>query len=106
MSDEMETLRARARELEKANARLRSAQGPGGDHIEAQTTNALLRRELALLGGYADAPASGDAPPESVEQFAALPPARRSHMARRMTRAQRDALLGRNTAETPDGGYL
>jgi len=45
-------------------------------------------------------------PPPTLEQFNALPPAERSRVARTMTRAQRDRLLGRPSAPAQPSRYL
>lgn len=110
MSDEIETLTARARQLEQENALLRSMQSPGGDEAPAQAENLLLRSELGLVRGTqspqspaaaptGDPPGAGSADvPKSLAEFNALPAAQRQFAARRMTRQQRDELLGRRAA--------
>jgi hypothetical protein len=114
MSDEIETLTARARQLEQENALLRSMQSPGGDEAPAQAENLLLRSELGLVRGTQSPPSpaaapAGDSPgaapgaapadvPKSLAEFNALPAAQRQLAARRMTRQQRDELLGRRAA--------
>jgi len=121
MTDELADLLARARQLERENASLRSVQSPGGDDLDLRSENAMLRQELELLraapaaaGASPDSPVAGGAPraaasaasmgsnqagdemPRTIADFNALPPARREHVARSMTRQQRDDLLGRN----------
>jgi hypothetical protein len=115
MPDEIETLTARARQLEQENALLRSMQSPGGDEAGVQAENLILRNELGLVRatpGPAAAPA-GDSPaatpadvPKSLAEFNALPAAQRQIVARRMTRQQRDELLGRRDAGAGQECYL
>jgi len=104
MPDEIETLTARARQLEQENALLRSMQSPGGDEAPAQAENLMLRSELGAVRGsqspaaapVGDPPAAAPADvPKSLAEFNALPAAQRQIAARRMTRQQRDELLGR-----------
>jgi hypothetical protein len=121
MTDELADLLARARQLERENASLRSVQSPGGDDVDLRVENAMLRQELEVLraapaamgaspegfaaGGASRAAAAtaptgpeqtGDEMPRTLADFNALPPARREHVARSMTRRQRDELLGRS----------
>ena len=49
MTDELADLLARARQLERENASLRSMQSPGGDDVGLRGENAMLRQELELL---------------------------------------------------------
>jgi hypothetical protein len=131
MTDELADLLARARQLERENASLRSMQSPGGDDVGLRGENAMLRQELELLRAApaalgaspeglvagdtsraADATAStgsdqaGDEMPRTLADFNALPPARREHVARSMTRRQRDELLGRNCRGGDERNYL
>jgi hypothetical protein len=131
MTDELADLLARARQLERENASLRSMQSPGGDDVDLLGENAMLRQELELLraapaavGASPDAPVAGgasraaaatastssdqagDEMPRTLADFNALPPARREHVARSMTRRQRDELLGRNCPGGDERNYL
>jgi hypothetical protein len=131
MTDELADLLARARQLERENASLRSMQSPGGDDVGLRGENAMLRQELELLraapaalGASPDAPVAGDTSraaaatastgsdqagdemPRTLADFNALPSARREHVARSMTRRQRDELLGRNCRGGDERNYL
>jgi hypothetical protein len=122
MTDELADLLVRARQLERENASLRSMQSPGGGDVDLRGENAMLRQELELLraapaavGASPDGLAAGcasraagatastgpdqagDEMPRTLDDFNSLPPARREHVARSMTRLQRDELLGRNS---------
>ena len=134
MTDELADLLARARQLERENASLRSMQSPGGDDVGLRGENAMLRQELELLRtapaalgaspDASDAPVAdgasraaaatastgsdqaGDEMPRTLADFNALPSARREHVARSMTRRQRDELLGRNCPGGDERNYL
>ncbi len=131
MTDELADLLTRARQLERENASLRSMQSPGGDDVDLRSENAMLRQELELLrvapsgmGVSADSPVAGgayraaagaasagpdqagDETPRTLADFNALPPARREHVARGMTRQQRDDLLGRSCRGGDERNYL
>jgi len=102
MTDEMDSLVARARELEKANALLRSMQSPSGRDTALREENAVLRGELGLVRrkpGPDDPPSDEADLPGTLAEFNALPPARREGLARRMTRRQRDDLIGRSRSQ-------
>ena len=105
MTNEMDSLAARARELEEENALLRSMQSPSGRDTAVRAENAVLRSELGLIRGSAgpDGPRSGEAElPGSLGEFNALPPSRREALARRMTRQQRDDMMGRRPPQKRD----
>jgi len=74
----------------------------------AMPENANLVRPTVTPGSgarRAGGPATSSEPtPRSKAEFLSLPPEERLAVANRMTRAQRDAMLGRGSAE--DGGYL
>ena len=108
MTDETETLTARARQLEAENALLRSMQSPSGDEAGVHAENLMLRGELDLVRG-AQTPAASAVPadvPKTLAEFVALPAAQRQIVARRMTRQQRDELLGRRDAGQGRESYL
>ena len=109
MTDEIDALLARARRLEEDNALLRSLQSPGGDQDALQAETVLLRRELDRLGPAPDEaqqpPETGE-PPGTLAEFNALPAARRRALAQRMTRRQRDELLGRDASPADHLNYL
>lgn len=117
MTDELADLLGRARQLEQENASLRSRQTPGGDDADLRSENVMLRHELELLraapGRTDAAPAPATAPagaademPRTLADFSALPQPRREQIARRMTRQQRDELLGRNQSGDNGQSYL
>jgi hypothetical protein len=109
MTDEIEALLARARQLEEENALLRSMQSPGGDHAALQAENVMLRGELDRVReasrAAAPQPETTDAP-RTLEQFNALPPPQRQAVAQKMSRQQRDELLGRSQARKDRKVYL
>lgn len=74
----------------------------------SQSENANLVRPTVAPGSGArqagGVAAMTDPMPRTKAEFLALPPDKRLALAHRMTRPQRDALLGRNAAE--GGGYL
>lgn len=108
MTDETETLMARAKQLEEENALLRSVQSPTGGEAPLRAENAMLRQELRLTRDAAQAvgPHATDAEqPATLEEFRALSPSQRRAVAQQMTRQERDRLLGRSVADAQDN-YL
>ena len=102
---QIDTLLARAAQLEEANALLRSVQSPSGQDASLRAENVLLRHELDRLraaprASAAQRPAAG--PPATLDEFRTMPASDREALARQMTRRQRDDILGR-TAGQPDG---
>ena len=95
MTDEIDTLMARARELEEQNALLLAMQSPTGGEAALRTENAMLRGELDLLQRTSPPAAKPDSERETVGEFNALSSARRQELALQMDRRQRDELLGR-----------
>lgn len=102
MTDEIDTLMARARELEEQNALLLAMQSPTGGEAALRTENAMLRGELDLLQRTSPPAAKPDGEretedpkPATVGEFNALSSARRQELALQMDRRQRDELLGR-----------
>lgn len=109
MSDETGALTERARQLEEENALLRSMQSPSGDEGALRAENALLRGELDLVRSAARPPRGAPGPdelPQTVEEFNALPSDQRQEVAYRMTRQQRDALIGRTDTRRTRDDYL
>ena len=109
MADEIDALLAHARQLEEDNALLRSMQSPRGDDVGLQAENAMLRRQLRSVRDepQTSAPHTGDAPrPQTLDEFNALPSGQREAAARRMSRRQRDELLGRTDGEHGRECYL
>jgi len=109
MTDEFDALMARARRLEEENSMLRSMQSPSGPDDGLRAENAMLRSELGAIRSSAGPvpPAPGEAEtPETLQEFNALPPAQRQAVARRMTRQQRDEVLGRQSSKEGRESYL
>jgi hypothetical protein len=109
MTDELDSLLARARELERENSLLRSIQSPSGGEAALRAENAMLMRELDLAQAAPSGPARPDEAgerPRSLEAFNALPPDERRAAALRMTSEERDALLGRGRAGHDLDNYL
>jgi len=98
MTDETDVLTARARQLEEENALLRSMQSPSGQDSSLRAENIVLRSELGLVRREArpgDVCPDTAEVPQTLEEFAALPPEQRQTVARQMNRQQRDHVLGR-----------
>jgi len=110
MTDEsIDTLLARARQLEEENALLRSLQSPSGQDASLRAENVLLRTEVERLqaGRRPDPAASAPAaPPTTLDAFRAMPSSHREAFARETTRQQRDDLLGRAAGRQDRECYL
>ena len=107
MTDRADTLLARAMHLEEENKLLRSLQSPSGDEAALRAENLVLRRELDFVRQAA--PGSGpDAsePPDTIAEFNALSAEQRVRLARRMTRGERNRLLGRSGRPGDSSRYL
>jgi len=109
MTDEFEALMARARQLEEENSMLRSMQSPSGPDAGLRAENVMLRGELEAIDSSArpvpPSPGEGEIP-QTVEEFNALSPTQRRAVARRMTRQQRDEVLGRHPSQEGRESYL
>ena len=109
MTDEFDALMARARRLEEENSMLRSMQSPSGSDTGLRAENVMLRNELEAVrsSGRPVPPSPGEAEiPRTLEEFKALPPTRRHAVARKMTRQQRDEMLGRHSSKEGRESYL
>lgn len=109
MTDETDALTARARQLEEENSLLRSIQSPSGPDTGLRAENAMLRNELDAIrsSGRSDPFSPGQTEiPRTIEEFNALPQAQRHAVAGRMTRQQRDEMLGRHSLQESPESYL
>lgn len=119
MSETIEALVIRARQLEEENALLRALQPAGHAAVPAAAAPASSpppgaspacspgdspKAHAAPLAPAAPAVQAVDAAPRTLQEFRALPAERRTAAALAMTRRQRDEMLGRCPAGRE--GYL